>query len=94
MLRKIARMHSLFGESKGNKCKDCCHFHREQYRGRYYRKCLIYGDTQSETSDWAGKYDACGLYNKLYGGDIEIISIRPSKEPDEPLEGQISIFDL
>lgn len=93
MLKKIDRMQALFGESKGNKCKDCCHFHREQHRDRYYRKCLIYGDTQSEASDWAGKYDACGLYNKPYEGDIEIISLRQSDKHTEPIKGQLNLFD-
>ncbi|MBR3646203.1 MAG: hypothetical protein IKN54_07265 [Lachnospiraceae bacterium] len=94
MLRKIDRMHQLFGISEQHKCKDCEHLIRETYRGRNYFKCSVYGQSNSEATDWRLSYTACGLHNRPYDGDMEIISIRPAKEPDKPLEGQIGIFDL
>ena len=93
MLRKIQLMHQMFGISEQNKCKDCCHFITERYRGKNYHKCKIYGQTNSEASDFRCSYTACGLYNRPYDGDVEIISIRPKKDAEEPIEGQMRLFE-
>ena len=92
MLRKIERMHQLFGVCEEHKCKECCHFKKEKFHDKNYRKCLIYGDSHSQSTDWVGKYTACGLYNKPYEGDVEIYTIRDTQRQNEPLEGQMSLF--
>lgn len=94
ILKKIDRMHSLFGKCEEYQCKECCHYMREKYRGKYYRKCLVYGDTQSVSSDWTGRYTACGLFNQPWDGDVEIIKLTDVKTANESIKGQISIFDL
>ena len=94
MLRKIELMYSFFGIDKEKRqCKECNHFHRYMYHDKYYRKCEVYGTTNSEASDWAGKYRACGFFNKKYNGEWAVINYvkRNYKEklPEEPIEGQI-----
>lgn len=96
--RKIDLMHQMFGKTE-QLCKDCDHFLRERYRDKTYRKCEVYGVTSSEASDWNVSYQACGLFDKPYGGRnvIDFVTSEKKKEIDnEPLEGQIYVigFDL
>lgn len=89
MKRKIDRMHELFGVTQGKKCKDCEHLHGGVNE---YRKCLVYGNTCSEATDWALKYDACGLWNKPYEGDVPIVKLIRANKSDVQVEGQLSMF--
>ena len=89
-VRKIALMHQEFGKLDGHNCGECYHFHREFYRGKKYRKCDVYGLTNSEASDWAKSYPACGCFNKEWHGKnvIELVKHSSKKGFDFPLEGQ------
>ena len=93
MIKKINRMHKLFGTAEG-KCKNCSHYHywrANEVCARPLRKCDVYGVTNSESSDWKASYDACGLFpDKPYNG-TEVIKIR-IKEPEQQIDGQISMF--
>lgn len=91
-IRKIDLMHREFGFSPGNKCRTCDNFSRERYHDYKHSKCAIYGDTRSEASDWSGRYDACGMYNKEYDGRPIIELVRSWPVPEEPLPGQQSLF--
>lgn len=96
MLRKIELMYFFFGIDKERRqCKECNHFHRYMYHDKYYRKCEIYGETNSEASDWAGKYTACGKFNKKYNGEWKVINYVKrccgEKSQEEPIEGQIML---
>ena len=89
-MRKIERMHDLFGVTPNEKCKSCYHL-----KGgvNEYRKCEIYGRSASEATDWALKYDACGMWNKPYsGGPIVRLNKGRVKVPEMQVEGQISLF--
>lgn len=95
-VRKIDLMHQMFGRSDGL-CKDCSHYQRYHYRDKPYRKCEVYGVTASEASDWVGRYQACGLFNKPYPYmDNEIIRyVTPERKKgilNEPLDGQMDLF--
>ena len=92
-IRKIDLMHQMFGKTEGL-CRDCSHYQRYHYRGKPYRKCEVYGITNSEASDWVGRYQACGLFNKSYPyKDSPIIRyLRCEKEPEKPIEGQTALF--
>ena len=92
-VRKIEAMHYYYGYGVGF-CKDCHHFREKEY-GRTYFKCLVYGDSDSEATDWRKSYIACGLIDKPFPeGDIRIVKrIIVNRNDDEPLPGQISIFD-
>lgn len=95
MVRKIELMYSLFGRNEDGKCKDCQHYTKYKYHDKHYRKCEVYGITNSEASDWTGKYTACGLYpDKPYNGDREVIKIsRSRKQPEQQIKGQMSLFE-
>ena len=95
MLRKIDLMYELFGRADG-KCKDCEHYRTFKYHDKSYRKCSVYGITQSEASDWKAGYCACGLFpNKenTYGRDIIELRICNNRDSEEQIDGQINMFD-
>lgn len=97
MKRKIDAMHAEYGYGSGF-CRDCCNFSTGKYRGMTPRKCEAYGITHSEATDWAGKYLACGLYNKPWAemrGQrtmIEMHEHAPRAGQEPPLEGQVGMF--
>ena len=95
--RKIDLMHRQFGKysSKGlHICGECSNFIRYRYHDKLYRKCTVYGVTSSEASDWARKYEACGMFNQEYNGNpiIELVKHNASPEPEPLLDGQIIFF--
>ena len=95
--RKIKLMHLVFGKEtlKGQHiCGECSNFERYRYHGKLYRKCTVYGVTNSEASDWAKKYEACGMFNQEYNGRpiIELVKHNSSAEPEPLLDGQIIFF--
>lgn len=97
MARKIDEMHRLFGRYAGleaKQCKDCSNFYRRRV-GKLYRKCDIYGDSASESTDWNASFEACGMFNQEYSG-TPIIDVLKSKKgkPDAPIKGQMSLSDL
>lgn len=94
-MKKIDKMHSMFGTESGRICKDCDHLVVYRHHNRMVRKCEIYGDTRSEASDWAQSWDACGLIDREWHGIPIIKTSRwKDKKTDEQIPGQISIFDL
>lgn len=92
VIRKIDLMHREFGSSPGNKCKTCDHFLHGRYRSRYLSKCEVYGLTHSEASDWSGRHDACGMYNKEYNGNAIIRLVRGYPIPPDEIAGQETLF--
>lgn len=86
--QKISRMYKRFGKSgSGLKCKDCSNLIRVERGNHRVSKCLVYGDTFSEASDWKQSHMACGMLNQLYDG-VPIIRI-PKGKVDEQIEGQM-----
>ena len=62
--RKIKAMHEIFG-MESNTCEHCKHFIIYEMRNnRRIFKCGVYGDSDSEATDWRKKYIACGLFNR------------------------------
>ena len=95
-LRKSALMHRIFGICEGHTCGECSNLVEEPYHGRMYRKCKVYGQTNSAASDWAKRYLACGMFNKPYKGrpNIELVKpVRKSKEESQRIEldGQMKL---
>ena len=92
---RIKLMYQLFGSDSEHKCKECSHLIIIQENKRY-NKCKCYGITNSESTDWRQKWNACGLYNKEYNGnpiiDVKKHMARP-KRNDEQIEGQMSLYD-
>lgn len=65
MANKIELMHRIFGKNEKYCCIECSHFKRKTYGSRTYRKCEVYGDSNSTGTDWKASYIACGLEQKL-----------------------------
>jgi hypothetical protein len=58
------------------------------------RKCKVYGITSSEASDWANKYEACGMFNKEWNGNpiINLVKHSSKKNNEEiHIDGQMSL---
>lgn len=97
--RKIEAMHEAYGMHP-NLCKVCDHFRKCTTRaGRTYFKCEAYGDSASESTDWRANWTACGLFNQplhpeLHTPMIERLKRAERKEPEGPVEGQISLEEL
>ena len=93
-LRKIDAMHKYYGFGSG-RCENCPHFRRKVYNRTYY-KCLVYGSSNSEATDWRCGYTACGLIDKPFPEDETriVTRITASKKEEEPLPGQIRMEGL
>lgn len=94
--RKIELMHELFGRIEGHSCGECTNLVCGRYHDRILRKCEVYGLTHSEASDWAKRWEACGLFNREYNGApvIEIAKRRSYHQSDtEVAAGQIGMED-
>ena len=94
MIRKIDAMYARFGKHGNGKCADCPHYTRYRHRDKPYRKCKVYGISCSEATDWTGKWDACGMFDKEYTGPANIMRrgrdfSRPVER--EEIEGQMQI---
>ncbi len=97
VLRKIDLMQREFGVCNGHTCRECSNLVKGQYHGRILTKCQVYGLTHSAASDWAGRWLACGMFNREYTGRnvIELVA-KGRKKPErsvEPMEGQISMME-
>lgn len=92
-MRKIALMHRLFGVCEGRTCRECSNFVKGKYHDRTLCKCKVYGMTQSEASDWTGRWQACGAFNRTINrGPVirEVVPDRMQKETENaPLDGQL-----
>lgn len=63
--KKIEKMHYLFGKIEGHKCKECSRLICVPgLNGKRFYKCLNYGQSNTESTDWRLSYTACGLLNK------------------------------
>ena len=94
-IRKIDLMHRLFGICEGHACRECSNFVKGKYHDRTLCKCRVYGMTNSEASDWAGRWQACGMFNQTWGKNPvmrEVVPERTRKEAENmPLDGQIRL---
>ena len=93
-LRKIDLMHKLFGTAPGHACRECNNLVKGRSHDRILTKCKVYGLTHSEASDWAGRWQACGMFNRTWDKQPVIREVVPERRRQEadntPLDGQIS----
>lgn len=94
-IRKIDLMHRLFGTADGHACRECSNLVKGRYHDHILTKCKVYGLTHSEASDWAGRWQACGMFNRAWDKQPVMREVRPERKQKEadnaPLEGQISL---
>lgn len=89
-IRKIELMYRLFGHCNGHSCGECSNL-IEKRRDRVYRKCIVYGVTNSEASDWAKRWNACGMFNLNYSGNPIISVVRKKNDFGIPMDGQMEM---
>lgn len=95
--RKIDAMHEAYGCIPNQYCKTCCNLLKGDWHGRAYNKCVAYGLSHSEATDWKISNRACGLYNKEFDEKQSTMLDRIKRTPkckqqsDEIMEGQLSI---
>lgn len=95
MLRKIEAMHKEYGCIKDKQCKTCCNLLKGNYHGKSYNKCIAYGLSHSEATDWKISNEACGLHDKPFDSKKNytmLDRIKRSSKDDvvEVMEGQLS----
>ena len=95
-LRKIDLMHRLFGKCEGHTCGECSNLVEQHWNKRIYRKCKVYGVTDSEASDWAKRWQGCGWFNKPWSDKPVMRLVKPERTNREeaqriPLDGQMSL---
>lgn len=91
-LRKIELMYQQFGKCEGHVCKECSNLKYNFYDKKYY-KCSVYGNSNAESTDWRVRDTACGMFNKEWKHDGIVKLVRPEKEPEVQLDGQINLFE-
>ena len=70
----------------GLKCGECNNLVSHFYDKTYF-KCQIYGESASEATDWAKRWEACGCFNKDYDGPVKIkFFVKHSERPKERIE--------
>ena len=93
-IRKIDAMHHYYGQGVG-RCEDCPHFVKKLFDKTYY-KCRVYGNSNSEATDWRKDYAACGLIDKPFPeDDVRVIfTIIGKAEREKPIDGQITMDEV
>lgn len=61
-INKINIMHKAYGITDGKKCKQCEHFACYHHHDKRYYKCLKFGVTNGQGTDWRCNNTACGLF--------------------------------
>ena len=85
--RKIDLMHQMFGYADGV-CKECSNF---KPANGGYSKCMVYGISHSEATDWNGRYQACGKKNQEYKNGNVVKTVFPIRM-DSDCDGQMNLF--
>ena len=101
--KKIDAMHKVYGVFVGGKCKSCAHLepHVNADCTRCWYKCLMYGTSCGEGTDWRAGWEACnaicispgearrrGLYGNVYR---QTKGIRRKPKQREELPGQLQM---
>ena len=93
-LPKINLMQKLFGISDGHICRECSNLVKETDHDRVRCKCRVYGMTRSSSFDWAGRWQACGMFNKTWRKEPVMRAAEPERKQEDahtPLDGQIRL---
>lgn len=94
MANKIELMQRIFGKNEKLCCIECSHFKRKTYGSRTYRKCEVYGDSNSTGTDWKASYIACGLapWKAYTGRQIVELARAKRKSKNDDIPGQMKMF--
>ena len=93
-MRKISAMYRLSGGTDPtHQCVECCNCKRFQRGSRKVYKCMLYGNTDSEASDWNAMSTACKLFN-VQRHPLPEAAKMVMQGDDGTMAGQMSIFDF
>lgn len=91
-MKNIEIMHQMFGELPEHKCGECSNLVTHTYN-KVFRKCLVWGESSSESSDFRKKWTACGMFCKDYDGTPikDYVKHSPKAYKDAQIEGQMRL---
>ena len=93
-MRKVELMHKMFGRSPEYLCRECVHYTHKYYNDKPYHKCDVYGNSNSEGTDWKGSDQGCGLApDKAYKGRpiVELVKYQKKIKDDAVPDGQMEM---
>lgn len=95
-MKKIDLMYATFGvDTQCRRCKECPCLVRITPTSKAHYKCTVYGKSRSESTDWTGRWMACGRFGKpLEPGEHTVLYIarnKTRKTAEEPISGQIKM---
>jgi len=61
---RIGAMWTRHGKREGARCRTCESFVGARSKGRRYAKCVRFGVSACVSSDWSGRFVACGVYGE------------------------------
>ena len=68
-VRLVSLMHGRHGHGPdGATCKGCAHWVTKAHYAGLFRKCELYRADGFDSSDWRGKWPACGSYQQTREG--------------------------
>lgn len=89
-MRKIDLMYTFFGiDPQCRRCKDCPCLVRVTPTSRAYYKRSVYGESSAESSDWAGKWMACGRFGQSLAPGENTVLYQAKGSARKPTEEQI-----
>lgn len=91
-MKNIEIMHSMFGKLPEHKCGECSNLITYTANRRWF-KCLVFGESCSENSDFRKKWTACGMFCKEYTGTPikDYVKRAPKVKDDIQIEGQMEL---
>ena len=93
-MRKISAMYQYFGGTDyRHTCGECNNCIRVTKGKRSVYKCLAYGNTASNATDWKKSYVACRAFDRD-PPKIPVFMAGTERLEKPQLEGQMSIFDF
>lgn len=92
-MKKIELMHYYFGRIESHLCAECDNLVCYRLNEKNVRKCVVYGRTGSNATDWAKRWTACGMFNKIYSGQpmMKMVKYERHSKPTEQVQGQIEM---
>lgn len=92
-MRKISAMYKWSGGTDyAHTCHECKNCVKMVKASKNIYKCLVYGNTNSEASDWKASYIACKHFNGPVPERSVLKGIHFKKEEKEKeIEGQLSL---
>lgn len=94
-MRKISQMYQWSGGTDyRHTCYECKNCVKVRRGNRTVYKCMVYGNTDSEASDWKQSYIACKHFDKPPGGVPIVKMCEKKKQVNADIEGQMNISDF